>query len=174
MNILIISIDHSFQIVEEEIDSAQLRTQKRALHEFLQIYLAGHKVAMIFEESSPSKVSIANRLASQNDPSIPWRNINMTDDERQAANILDKLKNRPYHYEREPGNLVPSEILHRIPADFIREDFFINRILEAEDSGGDVLVLMGNMHVMPVTEKLRMMGHTVIFREELFSIRGQQ
>jgi hypothetical protein len=170
MNIFIISIDHSFQIVEEEIDSAQLRTQKRALRELLQIYLAEHKVAMIFEESSPSKVSIAHRLASHNDPSIPWHNINMTDDERQAANILDELKNRPYHYEREPGNLVPSEILHRIPADFIREDFFINRILEAEDSDRDVLVLMGNMHVIPVAEKLRAMGHRVDLRDELMPI----
>lgn len=169
MNILIISIDHSFQIVEEEIDSAQLRTQKRALRELLQIYLAGHKVAMIFEESSPSQVSIADRLASHNDPAILWHNINMTNDERQAAGILDALENRPVHLVPEGGTR-RILIQDRIPEDVIRENFFVNKILEGTDSDGKILVLLGNMHVIPVAEKLRAMGHSVDLRDELMPI----
>jgi hypothetical protein len=72
-----------------------------------------------------------------------------------------------------PFAALPLEIWieHRIPADALREDFFVNQVLEANGSDGEVLVLLGDMHVMPVAEKLRSMGHTVDVRHELVPVK---
>src|SRR5258708_24780230 len=111
MNILIVSVDqHPLQLVEAETDSDQRRALKRALRELLQALLTGHKIATIFEEQSPDKMTIACELASQNDPAIPWHSINMTDDERRAANIFDALRDRPGRADWNWNNMPPKWI----------------------------------------------------------------
>jgi hypothetical protein len=127
--------------------------------ELLKSYLASHKVAAILEEWSRTEMTIAHQLSCQNEPAIPWQNIDMTDDERRAAGIFNVQWYRPGHPDW--SEMPPSWIQDRIPSDEVREDFFVSRILESNDSNGKVLVLLGNMHVTPVAEKLRAMGHNV-------------
>jgi hypothetical protein len=88
--------------------------------------------------------------------------------ERKAEGIFEALENRPWRFD--PIN--PTEqIEKRIPEDDVREDFFIQEILQAKNANGGVLVLLGDMHVMPVAEKLRAMGHTVTTRHELVTVK---
>jgi hypothetical protein len=168
MNILIVSIDHYLQLLEAETDSETLRASKLNLRKLLQLRIAGGNLTMIFEESSPTKSTIAAQLASQSDPEIPWRNIIMTEDERRAAGIFDALRNRPGHPDWDN---MEYWIERRILEDLVREDFFVNQILEASDSPGDVLVLLGDMHVMPVADRLGAKGHTVEIRPELVPVK---
>lgn len=62
-------------------------------------------------------------------------------------------------------------IEERIPADEVREDYFAARILSAEKAHGDVIVLLGDMHVLPVADKLKASGHTVEILAELVPIK---
>jgi hypothetical protein len=161
MNILIIPVEnHDLQLAETETDLDWHSAVKRGLREFLQVHLIERKIAVIFEEQSPEKLTIARQLASQNDSALPWQSINMTDDERRAAGIFDELRKRPYRHVWEDGP-TPTLILDRIPADAVREEFFVNQIIQVNDSDREVLVLLGNEHVTPVAEKLRAKGHSV-------------
>jgi hypothetical protein len=113
-------------------------------------------------------MTIACQLAGQGTPPIPWHNIIMTEDERKEAGIFEELKNRPARLDLNDPTM---EIEKRIPADDVREDFFTKEILKANDADGEVLVLLGDMHVMPVAEKLRALGHTVNARHELVPVK---
>lgn len=57
MNVIILSIDHDLQLLENETDPEALRGFKSRLREILEAQLAGGRVAGIFEESSPRKES---------------------------------------------------------------------------------------------------------------------
>jgi hypothetical protein len=59
----------------------------------------------------------------------------------------------------------------RIPADAVREDFFVAQILQTTNHDEAVLVLLGDMHVVPVAEKLRARGHNVDIRNDLVPIK---
>jgi hypothetical protein len=164
MTILIISIAHYIQLTESQYDSINRRASKVALRALLTAHLAQHEVSAIFEESLPTDTTIARQLASQANPHIPWTCIIMSEAERKAAGIFHALNNRPTRFHPTNPN---EEIEKRIPEDDVREDFFINEILMAQEVGGEVVVLLGDMHVIPVAEKLRAMGHTVTARHEL-------
>jgi hypothetical protein len=172
MDILIISIDHSLQLIETETDSASLRIQKSTLLEMLQTFLREKRIAHIFEESDIAAITIAQRLSAKNQPFIPWTNIVMTEEERKAAGIFDALRLRPGHpdfHDLQDG--MPTWIEHRISEDEVRENFFINQILQAKGANGIILALLGNMHVMPVAEKLQAMGHAVKVNEDLTPVK---
>jgi hypothetical protein len=170
MNVLIVSIDHYLQLLEADTDSETLRASKLDLRELLRFRLSKGNVAMIFEESAPAKSTIAAQLASQNQPAIPWRNIIMTEGERRAAGIFEALRNRPGHPNWDD---MEYWIEHRIPEDEIRENFFADQISKASYPG-DVLVLLGDMHVRPVADRLRAMGHDVELRPELVPVKRWQ
>ena len=168
MTILIVSIDHKLQLTEATSDSVKRRTLKLALRTLLESHLAKHEVSAICEESLPSEMTIARELASQRTPQIPWNCIFMTVDERKTEGIFEALDNRSWRFD--PNN--PNEMIEkRIPEDDIREDFFVREILKANNAGGEVLVLLGDMHVIPVADKLRAMGHTVATRHELVTVK---
>jgi hypothetical protein len=59
----------------------------------------------------------------------------------------------------------------RIPEDEIREDFFIDETLKHAGGAQSILMLLGDMHVDAVAEKLRKMGHRVSTNHDLFPIR---
>jgi hypothetical protein len=167
MNVIFISIDHYLQLVEAETDSESLRTSKTRLREILKEQLAGRRVAAIFEESSPRKDSIAAQIAGQRDPRVPWHNISMTEEERRAAGIYEALLNRP----GGPDETMEFTIEERIPADEVREDYFTGRILDADKAEGNVIVLLGDMHVQPVADRLLTKGHTVEIFGELVPVK---
>ncbi|HET6216086.1 MAG TPA: hypothetical protein VFE27_03645, partial [Acidobacteriaceae bacterium] len=98
----------------------------------------------VLEESKREKLSIAKALADEYRPSVPWRNITMNEQERRTAGIAEALRNRPCHPDW--GDL-PRSIEFRIPAGLIREDFFVGQIPTQLPPKGDLLVLLGDMHV---------------------------
>ena len=164
MTILIVSIDHKIQLIEHPNDKPARRKLKFALRSLVNATIATHIVSAIFEESLPKKMTIARQIADQTVPKIDWESIIMTDNERKAESILEALDKRPWRPNPQNTN---ERIEKRIPEDQVREDFFIRQILKAENAAGDVLVLLGDMHVMAVANKLRAMGHTVLTRHEL-------
>ena len=88
---------------------------------------------------------------------MPWRNLCMTVEERTAAGIREALDNRPGH----PDDNMEYTIEERIPADAVCEDHFADHILVPENAEGEVLVMVGDMHVEPVARRLRAKGHAV-------------
>jgi hypothetical protein len=167
MNVLIISVSHPLQLLEVGTDSELLRASKARLRAMLEERFATGTVAAIFEECSFTKVSIAAQLAAERYPKVPWHNICMTVEERKAAGIYEALHDRPGH----PDNNMEYTIEERIPADEIREDYFAEHILAAESAQGDILVLVGDMHVEPVARRIRAKGQTVEIRPELVPIK---
>jgi hypothetical protein len=164
MNITIVSVtNHDAQLVESDADSEQRLAQKLALREVLQARFIQNNILAVFEESKQGQESIASQLAGLSVPPILWRNISMTDDERSAAGILNA--HRPSRVDWNWDDMPPKLIEDRIPADTIREDFFVSQILQAKDSEGGVLVLLGNEHVVPVAGLLRAKGHAVNIQE---------
>ena len=167
MNVVMISIDHYLQLLEAETDTEALRASKTRLRQILEAQLASGRVVKIFEESSPRKESIAAQLARQHDPQIPWHNIHMTEAERREAGIYEALFNRP----GSPDETMEFTIEHRIPEDEVREDHFAAQILSAGNRDGNIVVLIGDMHVLPVADRLQVQGHTVEIRPELVPIK---
>jgi hypothetical protein len=168
MTIHIISIDHYLQYQETENDRESLRSLKRELAAMIGAYLEGGRVSAIFEESSPKKITIAQKLAAASSPPIRWTNIDMTEEQRRNAGIFEALQKRPAKTILGP---LSYEIEYRIPEDEIREEYFLNRIEEAAYEDGTVLVLLGDMHVLAVAEKLRAHGHEVETFQRLVPVR---
>jgi len=167
MNVIIIAIDHYLQLLESESDTMPLRASKTRLREILETQLRAGNVTRVFEESSPNKESIAARLAYLRDPRIPWDNIHMTEAERKAAGIYEALLNRP----GSPDDAMEYTIEHRIPEDEVREEYFTSRILAETRPDSTVLVLIGDMHVLPIADRLRASGHTVEILSELVPVK---
>jgi hypothetical protein len=126
------------------------------------------KVRFIAEESKIGKATSASTLASASNPQILWKNISMTDTERNAAGITDALKNRPGHPDDET---MTTWIERRIPEDEIREHFFIEQTLQGAGDAQSILMLLGDLHVDAVGEKLRKMGHRVSTNHALFPVK---
>src|SRR5580658_4917730 len=97
MDCWIVAIDHGLQLAREANDSDKVRAQKDQLEDLLRAEIPKRKVRFIAEESKIGEVTIASSLAKASDPQIPWKNISMTDSERDAAGITKALKSRPGH-----------------------------------------------------------------------------
>jgi hypothetical protein len=165
MKVIIISIEHPLQLMEEQTDSISLRASRAHLRKILEEQLAS--VSNIFEECHPKRKSIAAQLASDHDPPIPWQNISMPEEKRKAKGIYEALQQRP----GRPDDTYTFTIEVRIPADEQLEEYFEVSILTADGAEGDVIVLLGDMHVQPVADRLRSKGHDVVVRSELVPIK---
>ena len=168
MDFWIVAIDHELQLHRDPSDIPSRRAQKDHLEALLLSELPKRKVRCIAEESKIGKTTIAFALASTNDPRIRWKNISMTEAERDAAGITEALKNRPGHPDYET---MERWIESRIPEDEIREDFFIEQTLGSARDARSILMLLGDMHVDAVGEKLTKMGHSVSVNHNLFPVR---
>jgi hypothetical protein len=168
MDFWIVAIDHELQLQKGVGDAPNRRAQKDRLEALLLAEIPKRKVQFIAEESKVGKTTIASALAIASHPSIPWRNISMTDAERDAAGITEALKNRPGHPDYET---MERWIESRIPEDEIREEFFIDQTLRGVGDAQSILMLLGDMHVDAVGEKLRQMGHRVSTNHDLFPVR---
>jgi hypothetical protein len=51
------------------------------------------------------------------------------------------------------------------------QDYFASHILNADKAAGDVIVLLGDMHVQPVADRLLARGHTVAIFPELVPVK---
>ncbi len=168
MDFWIVGIDHELQLQKDASDIPTRRAQKDHLEALLLAEISKRKVRFIAEESKIGKTTIAFALASTHDPRIAWKNISMTDAERDAAGITEALKNRPGHPDYET---MERWIESRIREDEIREDFFIEQTLGGAGDANSILMLLGDMHVDAVGEKLKKMGHSVSVNHELFPVR---
>jgi hypothetical protein len=126
-----------------------------------------HGVKEIFEEAPQTKKSIAYRLSLENGFQLPWHNIDMDSDQRRAAGIWDALQNRP----SRPDDDMLRSIERRIPEDTIREDFLVEQILHKYNYADSVLIVLGDMHVQAVAEKLRAAVHSVDINAELVLVK---
>lgn len=168
MDFWIVAIDHGLQLVRDANDSPKTAAQKAQLETLLRVEIPRRKVRFIAEESKQSEVTIAFALSDSADPKIPWTNISMTDAERDAAGITEALKHRPGHPDHDT---MQTWIESRIPEDDVREDFFITRTLQHARDAQSILMLLGDMHVDAVADKLRKMGHRVSTNHNLFAVR---
>jgi len=168
MDFWIVAIDHELQLVEEANDPPKRKTQKARLKALLSTEIPKRQVRFIAEESKIGKTTIASALADANRPRIPWKNVSMSDAERDAAGITAALKKRPGHPDYQT---METWIESRIPEDEIREDFFIDQTLRSAGNAQSILMLLGDMHVDAVAEKLTKMGHHVSTNHDLFPIR---
>lgn len=168
MNFWIVGIDHELQPTRADDDSTKRRALKEHLDAILRAGLPERRIDFIAEESKEGKATLAKELADASSPTIPWINIWMTDEEREAAGIADALKNRPGHPDHETMSYW---IESRIPEDDIREDYFIRRTFSKVGDAKSILMLLGDLHVDAVSGKLREMGHVVTASHELFPVR---
>jgi len=87
MNFWIVAIDHELQLPKDVGDPPKRTEQKERLEALLKEEIPKRKVRLVTEESKQGKATIASQIASANNPPIPWRNISMTDAQRDAAGI---------------------------------------------------------------------------------------
>jgi hypothetical protein len=151
--------------MDETLDDTLLRDRKARLESLLRREIPARNVQFIAEEAHPRSRIIAQQLGNAYNPQIPWKNIDMSDDERKKERIYDALKKRPAHCEQRGNEFV--EIEHRIPEDDIRENFFVAETLEGAGVSESVLILCGDMHVQALKHKLEAHGHTVEIDERL-------
>jgi hypothetical protein len=164
----IVAIDHELQLSKDSNDTPQRSERKDSLQALLSAEIPKRNVRFIAEESKIGKKTIASALADSSNPKIPWRNISMTDRERDRAGITEALKNRPGHPDHET---MQTWIEYRIPEDEIREGFFVEQTLRHGKGATSILMLLGDMHVDAVAQKLEQMGHRVSTDHSLFPVK---
>lgn len=170
MKFLIIAVDHGWQMVPHGLTLHNWPPEQTRLQEVITGAIEVHKVDLICEESDPCRLSIAQKLAYGQAPRIPWKNVNMTVQERIEAGIYEALLNRPSHtVEVTPGFY--RSIDHRIAEDAIREQFFCKEIVQAVTANGSKsgLVLCGDMHADSLKVLLDKMGYTTQIDRHLIS-----
>ncbi|MFZ0821820.1 MAG: hypothetical protein WAM91_17285 [Candidatus Acidiferrales bacterium] len=162
MNVFILAIDHGVQLAPGESDTPGSRAEKAKLESLVRGAISVRGVQAICEEANTQRLTIAQGIAYENRPRIPWRNIVMTAQERLEAGVYDALLGRPFHWilvdERDEERVA---IEHRILEDEIREQFFVDCIVETAGACGakDVLVLCGDMHADALKARLEAHGH---------------
>jgi hypothetical protein len=149
MRFLILAIDHGWQYVPYDLETPEIAAAKTRLETVLTQEIGGRRVDLICEESDPCRLSIAQKMAYEHNPRIPWKNINMSAQERLEAGIREALLHRPYHtIEQPPGSGFYRTVHHRIAEDDTREQFFGRECLQAANACGarSILILCGDMH----------------------------
>lgn len=172
MNFIILAIDHKWQMVH-------VRAENQAAKKNLETTLAHliPKVSLICEESDPCYLSVAQKMAYEHVPHVPWKNITMSSQERLEAGIYDALLERPSHVVEDPlGSGYYQTIDHRIPEDDVREQFFASECVKTVEATGAkiALVLCGDMHVDALKQKLESGGHQTGANHDLITKRYWQ
>ncbi|GEM_PF-2483405 len=151
MRFLVLSIDHNWQLapIPQITVTPKMAENTTRLEAVLRRVIADRGVDLICEESNPCYASVAQMLAYQYSPRIPWRNIVMTAQERLEAGIYEASLDRPFdEVEIPPDSGNVQTIHHRIPSDDVRERFFANQSVQGGSEMGvkSILVICGDMH----------------------------
>lgn len=147
MKFLVFAIDHGWQSVPYGLETPESTAAKTRFEKILTQTIPDRGVDLICEESDPRLLSIAQKIAHEHNPRIPWKNIDMSAQERLEAGIWDALLHRPSHtIEEIPGYY--RTVDHRIPEDNIREEFFAKKAIQTAGAAGakSILILCGDMH----------------------------
>jgi hypothetical protein len=165
MNVLILSIDHVTQRARRLLQTPEIAVQRDQLEALIRRELTGRSIRFIAEESDPRIPTIAQQIASSSSPPIAWMNIVMTEQQRRAAGIFEDLQNRPV--DRKPMFFGYIEIEHRVPADDVRENFFMAETIAGAGTIQSALVLCGDMHTEALATKFRAAGHSADTNDSL-------
>jgi hypothetical protein len=171
MKIFILSINHQYQrvLVGSEVEVSWYVENTELLRTIVRGVSTAFKIDLICEESDPCYLSVAQQEAFTHTPRIPWKNINMTAQERLEAGVWEANVNRPF--DLGPNN--PIRIDYRIPEDDIREEFFKTEILKVTKEVGalSVLILCGDAHVEALKAKLEGEGREVTTDHQITPVK---
>ena len=165
---LIIAIDHGWQMVRHGLQPNHWPPEETRLQEVITETINSREIDLICEESDPCRLSIGQKLAYEQVPRIPWKNVTMTAQERTETGIYEALLNRPSHaIEVAPNSWRAIE--HRIPEGAIREQFFCKGIVQAVNANCSKsgLVLCGDMHMDFLRELLEKEGYKTQINRDL-------
>jgi hypothetical protein len=172
MKILILAITHDHQrvLVGSEFKLSDFVQKTEVFRALVKTNIAAFKPDLICEETNPAFLSIAQLEAFNNTPRIPWKNINMTPQERLEAGIWEALLERPSSFDIDTETVT----YYRVPEDDVREDFFRGEILTtAKEIGAQrVLVLCGGMHAEPLRLKLEGDGREIEINDEFTPVKN--
>jgi len=149
MNAYVLGVEHGVQLHDPTGD----------LNRLIRSVLSKESFSLIAEEWSWDKhqVTAGGRVAGE--LGLDWLNMEMTEDQQNAAGILDVLKKRRpefddvavrVYYELDPFTRLPRE-------DGIREDYWVEQIVSRR-TAGDVFVMCGMLHLPHFTIRLRAAG----------------
>ena len=167
MNFFVLAIDHTWQLVAPRGDPSKAFEAKARLETILTQIIENEDVEIICEESDPSLLSIAQKIAFEHSPRLTWKNIMMSSQERLEAGIWQALVNRPIDVSLRDDGVRTVE--HRIPEDNIIEEFFIDKSVHAADAvcANSILVLCGDLHLDSLGEKLITKKYKVTMNRDL-------
>jgi hypothetical protein len=175
MRFYILGINHCWQLVPHGSETPDSAAATDKFTAFLTAAIEAENVDLVCEESDPCQLSIAQQMTYFHQPRIPWRNINMSSQERLDAEIWEALAHPPTHdIEESPDYFVT--IRHRMEEDNIREQFFASESIQAALTAGakSVLILCGDMHVDYLRTILIAYGHAATAHHDLIPKRYWQ
>jgi hypothetical protein len=139
--------------------AVQLHDHTGDLNRLIRSTLSKKAFSLIAEEWSWNKheITVGHRVAGE--LGLEWLNMEMTEDQQEAAGILNMLKKRRPDFDEMAGRIIYEiDPLTRLPKeDGIREDYWVEQILNARTSG-DVFVMCGMLHLPHFTKRLRATG----------------
>jgi hypothetical protein len=119
------------------------------------------KVRFVAEENRALLNTVARQVS--NSMGLRWIQMDMSIEDRIKAGIDGKLANRMQLRFDASGN--PTAAIRYAPVeDGIREEFWLDRIQEANEDG-TTLVICGCLHCLPLAEKAETRGHKVLFKQ---------
>jgi hypothetical protein len=172
MKLLILAITHDNQrvLVGSEPEVFDLAQKTGVFRDLVKRNIATFKPDLLCEETNSAALSVAQQEAFYHTPRIPWRNINMSPQERLEAGIWQAYLERPFDFDID----TETATYHRIPEDDIREEFFKSEILKAASdvTAQRVLVMCGAMHAVPLKMKLEGDGRELEINDEFISVKN--
>lgn len=143
MNFVVIGTDHRMQHSERGLEALIRAWLDQRYIEPLQ--------AVAEEYSDDIGESIAQRIVRERKQhGIRWYNLDMTEDEKNAAGILKEQRARPAS---------KNGVAFRLPSDDIREHAWVNKLVNS--GSGTTFVICGYLHYEALVGKLQQRGHAV-------------
>src|SRR6266481_6919210 len=170
MKFLILAIDHGWQLVPYGHETPESTAAKTLFEKVFTQTITDRGVDLVCEECDPCRLSIAQKIAYEHNPRIPWKNIIMSAEERLEAGIWEALLHRPAHTIEEAEGFYRT-VDHRIAEDSIREEFFAKTVLETvnKTNAKSILILCGDMHMDFLKDILEGRGKHVETNHELIA-----
>jgi hypothetical protein len=148
MVVYVIGANHGIQRQEPDVwDTPQSRGQSNHFGELVTEIVRKNKVQFIGEEWGLPSLTVAHALAD--DGNLPWVDINTTAEELETMNIPRDYVNGNYTNEQR-------ERWHRL-----REEAFIQKLLEQKGDAQSLIVVCGFVHLQPLTQSLQKICKTV-------------
>lgn len=149
MNFVVIGTDHNMQSRDPGLEGL--------LSGFLKLNYIEPLQAIAEEYGENIGESIAQRLAQGS--GLRWYNLDMTNEEKHKAGILEEQRNRP---------ISQAGVAFRLPTDEVREEAWVRKLTGCQS--GTTVVICGYLHFEKLVGQLRAQGHVVDTRVYLESV----